>query len=332
MSDLNPPQHGLEWKYELFGPIPSWTVEPDMAVAKVIALRHLPIHSDYEIRFFAAGVFSKLFLLHLLDDSSGTRESFIMRVSLPVDPYFKTASEVATLQFVRKNTAIPVPQIIAFDSSADNELGFEWTLMSKLPGVPLNSLWESPDLVWEERVQITRMLAVYVKQLKSFKFSLMGNLYPSSRPEFERVAWLKDHSSKPSFFPLSDDPEFAIGPLTTFPFFCGDRIHLQNGRCAFKTSSSYLTSLLHLNISYTKNRKIAALKEDEYDDVSELDYMIATYESLLSVLPIFFPTRTCRQWHRRNDHRPRICYTTQVVPGTVETERSKQYYWLPNFV
>ena len=292
MSDLNPPQHGLEWKYELFGPIPSWTVEPDMAVAKAIALRHLPIHSDYEIRFFAAGIFSKLFLLHLLDDSSGTRESFIMRISLPVDPYFKTASEVATLQFVRKNTAIPVPQIIAFDSSADNELGFEWILMTKLPGVPLKSLWESPDLVWEERVQITRMLALYVKQLTNFKFSLMGNLYPSNRPGFERVAWLKDLSSKPRFFPLSDDPEFTIGPLTTFPFFCGDRIQLQNGRCAFETSSSYLTSLLHLNISFTKNRKIAALKEDEYDDVSELDYTIATYESLLSVLPIFFPSDT----------------------------------------
>ena len=49
-----------------------------------------------------------------------------MRVSLPVDPYFKTAGEVATLQFVKKNTSIPVPQIIPLDSSADNELmGFD---------------------------------------------------------------------------------------------------------------------------------------------------------------------------------------------------------------
>lgn len=139
--DLNPPQHGLEWKYELFEFTPVWTVEPDMAVAKAIALRHLPLTTSiYVITFFSAGAFNKLSLLHPLNDAGGALESFIMRVSLPVDPYFKTASEVATLQFVRKNTSIPVPQIIAFDSSADNELGFEWILMTKLPGIPLESL------------------------------------------------------------------------------------------------------------------------------------------------------------------------------------------------
>jgi aminoglycoside phosphotransferase (APT) family kinase protein len=292
-SDLNPPQHGLEWKYELFEVTPIWTAEPDMAVAKAIALRHLPLTSSkYVITFFSAGAFNKLFLLHPVNDADGALESFIMRVSLPVDPYFKTASEVATLQFVRKNTSIPVPQIIAFDSSADNELGFEWILMTKLSGVTLESLWESPDLVWDSRVQITKTLAGYLKQLRSFNFPLMGNLYPSSRPEFERVAWLKDLSSKSRFVPLSDDPEFTVGPLATLSFVYGDRIHLQNSRCAFETSSSYLTTLLHLHISSTMNRKIAASTDDEYDedDISEFEDMIAAYESLLSILPVFFPS------------------------------------------
>jgi len=286
-----PPQHGLEWKYELFDVIPSWTVEPNMAVAKDIAVRHLPVTpSNYEITFFSAGAFNKLFLLHPLDDASGTLESFIMRISLPVDPYFKTASEVATLQFVRKNTSIPVPRVIAFDSSADNELGFEWILMTKLPGVALKSLWESPDLVWESRVQLTKALAGYVKQLTSLKFPLMGNLYPSIRPEFERIAWLKHLSPDLRFVPLPDDPEFAMGPVTTIPFFYGDRLGLRNGRGAFETSSSYLTSLLHLHISSTTNRKIAASTNDECDedDISEFEDAISAYESLLSVLPTFF--------------------------------------------
>jgi hypothetical protein len=97
-----PPQHGLEWKYQLFDVVPSWTVEPDMAVAKSIAIRHLPLTSpSYDISFFSAGAFNRLFLLHPLNDAAGSFsiEPFIMRVSLPVDPYFKTASEVATLQF-----------------------------------------------------------------------------------------------------------------------------------------------------------------------------------------------------------------------------------------
>jgi hypothetical protein len=230
------------------------------------------------------------YLLHPLSDAGGALESFIMRVSLPVDPYFKTASEVATLQFVRKNTSIPIPRAITFDSSADNELGFEWILMTKLPGVPLKSLWESPNLVWDSRVQITKTLAGYVKQLRSFKFPLMGNLYPSGRTRVRASLLAQGSFVKTRFVPLSDDPKFAIGPVSTLPFFYGDRVRLQNTRGAFETSSSYLTSLLHLHISSTTNRKIAASTDDEYDedDISEFEDMIAAYESLLSVLPGFF--------------------------------------------
>jgi hypothetical protein len=111
------------------------------------ALCHLlSIPPSYEIEFFSAGEFNKLYLLHPFGDANGSRI---------VDPYFKTGSEVATLKFVEKNT-----------------------LMTKLPGVPLESLWESPNLVWDSRVEITKALARYVKQLRSFKFPLMGNLYP----------------------------------------------------------------------------------------------------------------------------------------------------------
>jgi aminoglycoside phosphotransferase (APT) family kinase protein len=291
----NPPQHGLEWKYELSDVIPSWTVEPDMAIAKAIAIRHLPVTpSSFEIRFFSAGNFNKQFLLRPLSDAGAAPEAFIIRVNLPVDPYFKTASEAATLQFVRKNTSIPIPRVIAFDSSADNELGFEWILVTKLPGVALESLWESPEFVWESRVQLTKTLAEYVKQLTSFKFPLMGSLYPSSRPEFERIAWLKHLSSETRFVPLPDDAEFAIGPVATIPFFYGDRLRLQKGRGAFETSSSYLISLLQLHISSTTNRKIAVSTNDDCDedDISEFEDAISAYESLLSVLPIFFPSET----------------------------------------
>ena len=46
----SPPQHGLEWKERIFDVIASWTIEPDMAVAKKIAIRHLPVTtSSYEI-------------------------------------------------------------------------------------------------------------------------------------------------------------------------------------------------------------------------------------------------------------------------------------------
>lgn len=52
-----------------------------------------------------------------------------MRVSLPVDPHYKTSSGVATLDLIYKRTTIPVPKVIAHEASNENELGFEWILM-----------------------------------------------------------------------------------------------------------------------------------------------------------------------------------------------------------
>ena len=213
-----------------------------------------------------------------------------MRVSLPVDPYFKTASEVATLQFIQKNTSIPVPRVIAFDASVDNELGFEWILMTKIPGVCLQSLWDSPALAWEEKVQITRTLAGYMKQLRSSKFPLSGNLYPSSRPEFERINWLKNSSSEIRFVPLPDDSEFALGPVVTTLFFYGDRVHIRDDHGPFETSFKYLSSLLRLEIASTTSRKVAAMGDDEYTErhISKMEDIIAAHKSLLSILPTLF--------------------------------------------
>ena len=163
--------------------------------------------------------------------------------------------------------------------------------MTKLPGVALQSLWESPALVWEERVQLTKVLARYVKQLASFKFPLMGNLYPSSRPEFERIPWLKHLSFKIRFDSLPGNAEFVVGPVVTIPFFYGNRVYLRNDHGPFETSSSYLSSLLHLHLASTTSRKIAASADDEYDDddISELEDIIAAYESLLLAFPHLFP-------------------------------------------
>ncbi|KAI0260085.1 phosphotransferase enzyme family-domain-containing protein [Gloeopeniophorella convolvens] len=286
----NPPQNGLEWKYELFDVMPTWTAEPDIHIARDIALLHLPaVAATYKIAFFAAGAFNKLYLIHPPDDSAA--ESFIMRVSLPVDPYFKTANEVATLNYVQKHTSIPVPRVIAYDASADNELGFEWILMSRLPGIALTSLWQSPEVSWEDRVQLTKTLAEYTRELTKFKSTLMGSLYPTNRPEFERVPWLKEAAPNIDFVPHPDDAEFVVGPVVTVPFFYGNRIQFAPNRGPFHTSSSYFFSLLGLHVASTVERKNIADADEDYDsdDVADIDDAKDAYQALLSLLPTFFP-------------------------------------------
>jgi aminoglycoside phosphotransferase (APT) family kinase protein len=64
-----------------------------------------------------------------------------MRVVLPVDPTHKTKAEAITMRWVRENTDIPVPEVISFDDSNNNKIGFEWILMEKMPGTPLCYQW-----------------------------------------------------------------------------------------------------------------------------------------------------------------------------------------------
>jgi hypothetical protein len=122
-----------------------------------------------------------------------------MRVTIPVNPHFKTASEV-------------VPHVIA-DTSPDNELEFEWILMTRLPGVCLKDLWSSPQLLWEEKVGIIETIAGYIQQMQSNCFD---NLYLSNQIHhpLQRV-----HSGRENFIPLAANPQFSIGPIVAIPFF-----------------------------------------------------------------------------------------------------------------
>jgi len=116
-----------------------------------------------------------------------------MRVTLPVDPFNKTNSEVATIKFVHENTDIPVPEIFAFDDSSENELGFEWILMEMLPGAPLRKKWRK--LPMDVKQDLIKQVAEYQTQLFSMQFSGIGNIFiapshdtaPSAEPASQGV-------------------------------------------------------------------------------------------------------------------------------------------------
>jgi len=94
-----------------------------------------------------------------------------------VEPFYKTASEVATLAYVREHISVPVPRVIASSSTAENELGCEWILMEKVPGVALAGVWRDADLKTKSRV--TEAIAGFVRQLQDTHppVPVVGNLY-----------------------------------------------------------------------------------------------------------------------------------------------------------
>ncbi|KAK2871604.1 hypothetical protein FQN49_003020 [Arthroderma sp. PD_2] len=88
---------------------------------------------------------------------------------------YSTASEVAVMEFVRTNTIIPVPKVLAWSSNPQNTLGTEYIIMEMAKGVQLYTSWG--DLSQSGRLEIIKSLVFMEKQLSSLRFPAYGNLY-----------------------------------------------------------------------------------------------------------------------------------------------------------
>jgi hypothetical protein len=95
----------LRWEETILGLKPLWRFEPDIEEIKS-TLQPLWPSSTVQVAFFAQGAFNKLYQVIVQD-----QPPLMLRISLPVDPRYKTLSEVATIRWVNAVTTIPLPQI-----------------------------------------------------------------------------------------------------------------------------------------------------------------------------------------------------------------------------
>ncbi|KAH8150741.1 uncharacterized protein LAJ45_05437 [Morchella importuna] len=121
-------------------------------------------------------------LLHVLNFSDGTK--WILRIPMEGIEGFPTdgrqlESEVKTMHFIRRNTTIPIPNIISFDSTTENEVGWPYLMMEFVEGTPVSRLWfdETGKTPLEERRhRILDTIASAMSQLKDFSFNKIGSL------------------------------------------------------------------------------------------------------------------------------------------------------------
>lgn len=109
-----------------------------------------------DIEFLAQGAFNKVFVLRLAG------KEVIARVTLPVDPGWKTLSEVATLAPVDHNTSLPAPEVLSFQAGRASTIGFEWIAMSRMPGTSPDNRWR--DITFSAKEQIARRLALFCSE------------------------------------------------------------------------------------------------------------------------------------------------------------------------
>ncbi|KAI9832358.1 MAG: hypothetical protein M1826_002044 [Phylliscum demangeonii] len=274
MPQLTPPssetpssrisQDGLEWEATLFGLKPRWTREPSLEVIESIAREHLsiPAADRCEIVFHAKGGFHKLFRVI---PGGGVGSGYIMRVALPVDPHYKTSSEVATMEYIRSLTTIPIPKVVAHDSSNFNALGFEWILMEFMPGATLRERWK--DLPMTTKECLVRQLARFQAQLFAEQHQEIGNVYRA------RCS--------------TTQSPYYLGRIVTHGFFWGDHVHDTVPRGPFKDSHDWFSARLALKrLGLQRALESPDSDDDEREDAS---LGLSIVQKLLKLLPTVFP-------------------------------------------
>ncbi|KIJ63793.1 hypothetical protein HYDPIDRAFT_112752 [Hydnomerulius pinastri MD-312] len=243
-------------------------------------------HSEVgRITFLSSGTFHKAYLVTLVD----TRE-LVARVARKFMPRLKTQSEVATMQYLREKTSIPVPDVYFYDSNPYNRLGGEYILMSKASGIPLSRVFHTMSN--DEIKTLFKNVASIIIPLFAQRFSHIGSLYfGSSSPALTAPSHISSNAPTPTatnprlksfpFMPLmsmtptsantprpvapkpamsrttsASGSDIHVGPIISWPFFGSNRGDLSHpseiNRGPWPTTRSYLDSCVQREIAGTK--------------------------------------------------------------------------------
>lgn len=185
-------------------------------------------HRCVDIVKVTEGGFNKIFLL-TMDDGY----EVIARIPMPIagPPHYMTASEVATMDFLRTQLDLPAPKVFGWASRVDEEnpVGAEYIIMEKAQGDSLGSLWLS--LSTGELAAVIRQIVDIETRLFSTPFPKHGSLYYKEDLEEK---FREDIPSVANDGSLLAD-RFCVGPVATRPFWTEERgqMNLDRGPCLF---------------------------------------------------------------------------------------------------
>ena len=217
------------WCCLLGGSDQAWKAEPDVELIKPTVKPVLEIlgmdGSRIEIIPVGEGAFNKVYSVTTCNKETGSSKDYIFRIPLPIDPYYKIECDVATTEFVRHFTKIPVPLIYAYDSSPNNELGLEWMLMERVAGAPLAKSWL--DLSNDQHVTLMKQVCDWQSELLLVEAPKIGGLY---------LRWTEA------------DMEFFIGPSIHQVFYTDRRLLYKSNRGPFDSFRDFASAALEIQL------------------------------------------------------------------------------------
>ncbi|CAA7260073.1 unnamed protein product [Cyclocybe aegerita] len=247
---------------------------------KQLAARHVPFNisalADIGVKAAEAryctsfekldeGLFNRAFLLRFDND-----KELIARIPFPVagPRHFMTASEVATMEYIRTELELPVPRVRAWSSHAESTaVGTEFIVYDKVPGVPLWSRWWDPEVKGIVAMNIITTIVFFERVMLDKRFSQIGSLYfKEDLPSFLQDRTL--YSPKVTSTPNSE--RFHIGPSLYREFWRGGRAALDIDRGPWPDIHSFAHALSACERAWLKQRPEATSPKhlallDDYD-------------------------------------------------------------------
>ncbi|KIP07759.1 hypothetical protein PHLGIDRAFT_70510 [Phlebiopsis gigantea 11061_1 CR5-6] len=192
--------------------------------------------------------------------SLSTGKKLVVRVVLPVRDGLKTEAEVATMDFVRAETNIPIPRVHLFCSSRNNPIGAEWIVMDFVPGERFIDCWD--ELSLEARRRTVEDLAGIMSSLYSITSTHCASLisFPSLTNS-QRARRFGDHPS----LPPTVEGRTSLCPATFGPVndlcFVERLFPAPFQRCGpFTSEREYLEAVAYANIIETDRRIVKHMR------------------------------------------------------------------------
>ena len=157
-------------------------------------------------------------------------------------PFLTTASEVATLEFVRDVLGIRAPRVFAWSANANaNPVGAEYIIMEKISGVESRHRWtriaKGPEVF-----PLLDGVFDLEHRFEYAPFSQIGSLYfkddvdpdLQSRPLFRSDALPEDNAELNGKLDAAKD-KYRIGPIADRQWWRGERAQViyDHGPCQF---------------------------------------------------------------------------------------------------
>ena len=173
----------------------------------------------------------------------------------------RLSSEVATMQYVRAHTSVPVPRIIHHSVEVDSGgVGSPYIIMTKVDGVALSSIWD--DMEESKREIVLRQVVDILLELASQRFDKVGMLFQ------------QESDSKNAWYIM---PYVQVGPSTLDP----DDTSVQ-----WQALSKTFTSVIDYWLAYA-NTKLKIIYDTRFGHVNKI-YEYGHTWFLCSLIPALY--------------------------------------------